>query len=243
MSAAQDRQAPQSEGGGTSSGPGDSPPQRDEGTGSFMRPGLLLALLAILGVGLLTGVQELTRERIAEQERKAFLAQLGQVLDRGSFDNDPRADSRLVTAPDLLGHDRPLRVYRARRNGTVVAVVMEALAIDGYNGDIHLLLAVDRAGKVLGARVLRHRETPGLGDPIEVRRSDWIINFNDRSLGDPPVERWTVRSDGGDFDSFTGATITPRAVTRALGRSLALFEARRDDWLTSEPWEEPTDEQ
>lgn len=198
------------------------------------RAGGLLALIAVLGVGLLAIVHDLTRERIAAQERAAMEARLAEVLDPARYDNDPLADSFVETAPGLLGHDRPVRVYRARRDGRPVAVLLETLAPDGYNGDILLLVGIDATGVVTGVRVLRHRETPGLGDPIEARRSDWIEGFRGRALGDPPRARWTVRKDGGDFDQFTGATITPRAVTRAVARSLDLAEARRATWFETE---------
>lgn len=190
------------------------------------RSGLLLATLALIGVGLLAGVHELTRERIAEQERQVVLDRLGQVLPRDRYDNDLLADVVTLTAPGALGHDRPFRVFRARRDGEPVAVILEVTAPDGYNGDIVLLVGVGVDGLISGARVIRHRETPGLGDPIEARRSDWILAFTGRSLGDPPLPGWTVRKDGGAFDQFTGATITPRAVTRALGRALAWVDAQ-----------------
>jgi electron transport complex protein RnfG len=202
-----------------------------DGSGNVWRAGGLLALLAVLGVGLLAGVHELTRERITEQERAALRARLAEVLDPARYDNDPLADSFTETAPDLLGDDRPVRVYRARREGRPVAVMLETVAPDGYNGDIGLLVGIDANGVVTGVRVLQHRETPGLGDPIEARRSDWIEGFRGRSLGDPPPARWTVRKDGGDFDQFTGATITPRAVTRAVARALELADARRASWF------------
>ena len=206
-----------------------------------LRPGLLLAVVAFLGVGLLAGVHELTKQRIADQKAAALRARLGEVLDPRRHDNDLARSMLTVTAPERLGHDRPVRVFLARLGGRPAAVVVETIAPDGYNGAIELLVGVDLAGVVTGVRVVRHRETPGLGDPIEARRSDWIEGFRGRSLGDPPRPRWTVRKDGGAFDQFTGATITPRAVTRAIARTLALVEAERDDWFdtpTSDP-EEP----
>jgi electron transport complex protein RnfG len=200
-------------------------------SGTGWQAGGLLALLAVLGVGLLSGTHELTRERIHAQERAATLALLGEVLDPSRYDNDLLADTLDVEAPEVLGHDRPLRIYRAWRDGQPEAVVMEVTATDGYNGDIVFLLGVDREGKITGARVTRHRETPGLGDPIEARRSDWILAFAGRSFSDPSPEGWTVRKDGGAFDQFTGATITPRAVTRAMGRALALHAQQGERWF------------
>ncbi len=196
-----------------------------------LRPGLLLAVVAFLGVGLLAGVHELTRQRIADQEAAALRARLGEVLDPQLHDNDLAQAVLTVRDPERLGHDRPVRVFLARLEGNPSAVVVETLAPDGYNGAIELLVGVDLAGVVTGVRVVKHRETPGLGDPIEARRSDWIEGFRGRSLGDPPAARWTVRKDGGDFDQFTGATITPRAVTQAVARTLDLVEDQQNDWF------------
>jgi electron transport complex protein RnfG len=116
-----------------------------------------------------------------------------------------------------------------RRAGTTVAVLLNVVAPDGYAGPIRLLVAVDAAGRVLGVRVLEHRETPGLGDAIESRRSDWLRGFDGRSLVDPPRDRWEVRRDGGDFDQFTGATVTPRAVVRAVRKTLVHVERHHDE--------------
>jgi electron transport complex protein RnfG len=210
-------------------------PQAPASRLSSLRPALLLALVAFLGVGLLAGVHELTRDRIAEQEAAALRARLGEVLDPRLHDNDLAGEVLEITAPERLGHDQPVRVFLARLGGEPAAVVVETLAPDGYNGAIGMLVGVDLDGVVTGVRVVRHRETPGLGDPIEARRGDWIDGFRGRSLGDPPAPRWTVRKDGGDFDQFTGATITPRAVTRAIARTLALVEDERDGWFDAVP--------
>ncbi len=198
------------------------------------RAGTLLALLAVIGVGLLAAVHQLTHERIDEQQRRVVLERLGQVFPMDRYDNDLLQDVIHFSAPGTLGHDRPVRVFRARRGGEPAGVIMEVIAPDGYNGDIVLLLGIDNDGTVTGARVIRHRETPGLGDPIEARRSDWIDRFRGRSLGDPPRDGWAVRKDGGAFDQFTGATITPRAVVGAIARSLDAFEAHRDTLFEKE---------
>ncbi len=191
------------------------------------RAGLLLAAMALIGVGLLAAVNDMTRERIAAQERQQLLDQLGQVLPADRYDNDLLQDVVNIEGQQALGLKQAARVYRARRGGEPVAVIMEVIAPNGYNGDIALLVGIDTGGRVTGARVLRHRETPGLGDPIEKRRSDWIDGFQGRALGDPPAARWTVKKDGGDFDQFTGATITPRAVVTAIARALAYFESHQ----------------
>lgn len=198
------------------------------------RAGLLLAAMAVIGVGLLSAVHELTADRIAAKQRQQMLDRLAEVLPPSYYDNDLLVDRISVTAPGALGHGQPVSVYRARRDGEVTAVIMEVIAPNGYNGPIRLLAGIDRQGVITGVRVVSHRETPGLGDPIEARRSDWIEDFDGRGLGDPPLPQWTVRKDGGAFDQFTGATITPRAVARALGRALAWFEDQKTQLFARE---------
>ncbi|KAA9132498.1 electron transport complex subunit RsxG [Marinihelvus fidelis] len=194
---------------------------------SALRSGLTLALIAVAGVALLTAVHMLTDDRIAAQQRDAVARRLAQVLAPDRYDNDLLHDVIEVTDPETFGHPGPARVFRARRNGEPVAVIMEVTAPNGYNGAIDLLVGVLADGTVSGVRVVRHRETPGLGDPIEARRSDWITRFNGRALGDPPAEGWAVHRDGGEFDQFTGATITPRAVVAAIRRALVYEQQHR----------------
>lgn len=196
----------------------------------------LLATVAAIGVGLVALTQQHTAERIEARRAEQTLRQLQAVLPDGRYTNNPAEDVRLVRDP-RLGTEQPVTVYRARRNGEAEAVVLTVIAPDGYSGPIELLVAVDMAGEVLGVRVVDHEETPGLGDAIEARRSDWIDGFRGRSLGNPPHNQWTVRRDGGAFDQLTGATITPRAVTRAVARALdyhrehgdALFQDASED--------------
>ena len=191
------------------------------------RAGTQLALAGGLAVLLLAGTFAATRERIAAGERRAQAQALEIVLPAAAYDNDPVADRVQVQAPAWLGLERAT-VHRARLRGAPSALVLELEAPDGYSGPIRLLMAVDAGGRVLGVRVTRHAETPGLGDDIEAGRSDWITRFAGRALGDPPAERWRVRKDGGDFDQFSGATVTPRAVVRAVRRGLQ-FLARHGD--------------
>lgn len=190
-----------------------------------LQAGLLLGLVALVAVGLLAAIAHLTAPRIAEAERAARLQALADVMPPGAWDNDPLSDRIQVLAPAWLGRGQPATVWRARRDGAPVQLVVEATAPRGYSGPIQLLVGVDRDRRVVGVRVLAHQETPGLGDGIERRRSDWIEAFNGRGLQDPPRSRWRVRRDGGDFDQFTGATITPRAVVAAVASALAFVEA------------------
>jgi Na+-translocating ferredoxin:NAD+ oxidoreductase subunit G len=196
--------------------------------------GALLALCALFATVLLTATEQLTRERIDAARRQAELNALALVLPPAGHDNDLLVDRIDVIAPAWLGSPRALTVRRARHGGEPAGLAIEALAPDGYAGAIRLLVGVGADGRVSGVRVVEHRETPGLGDPIEAERSDWIERFRGRALGDPAAPRWDVRRHGGQFDQFAGATITPRAVVRAVRRVLQLVE-RHGDALYSAP--------
>ncbi len=192
-----------------------------------IRSGLLLGLIALLGTALLAGVNALTHERIIEQEKLRVLQQLNALVPVTSYNNDLLEDRIEITDEAFFRHPAPVAVYRARMDDQAVAVLMIVTAPDGYNGDIRLLIGIDNNGTVLGVRVVSHRETPGLGDPIEIERSDWILGFNDKSLLNTQTSDWAVKRDGGEFDQFTGATISPRAVVRAVHNTLLYFEANQ----------------
>ena len=198
-----------------------------ERPGGIWRSAGLLAVVAVLGTTLLSGVHQLTADRIAEQERRVLLDQLGQVLPPDRYDNDLLADRVTVRDADFFPAGQAVTVHRARRDGEPVAVILRHRAVDGYSGDIHLLTGIDASGRITGVRVTRHSETPGLGDGIEAARSDWIRSFDGRALGDPPDAGWRVRRDGGEFDQFTGATITPRAIVGAVHDALRYVAANR----------------
>lgn len=183
----------------------------------------LLGTVTLLATLLLVLADQVTRGPIAERRAQDLKASLTQVIPATLHDNDLLADTLTL---GLIG-DAPLTIYRAVRQGEVTGIAF-GLSAPGYAGPIDLLLGLDPRGRVLGVRVLAHRETPGLGDRIEVAKDDWILAFNGRSLGDPPAERWAVRKDGGEFDQFSGATITPRAVVGALKVGLQGFAAHRD---------------
>jgi electron transport complex protein RnfG len=191
--------------------------------GKLGRGALTLAVVGALGLGGLLAMRALTAERIAEQQRASTLRALAVLLPE-EYDNDPQADRIDVVAPAWLGSEDALTVRRARNDGRVEALLLEAVAPDGYNGDIRLLVGVDARGRVIGVRVVEHRETPGLGDPIEIARGPWITGFDGRSLHDPSEDAWRLRRDGGAFDQLAGATITPRAVVGAVRRALQFVE-------------------
>ena len=150
------------------------------------------------------------------------------LIPPSRYDNDLYSDTVSVVSPQLLGSRNTVPVYRARKDGKPVALVMEPVAPDGYSGAIRLLVAVAYDGTILGVRVLSHQETPGLGDNIEIGKSNWITSFNGHSLSNPDAKEWHVKKDGGIFDQFTGATITPRAVVKAVHNSLKYFSEHRD---------------
>ncbi len=205
----------------------DSPSRRSA------RAALVLVAAAVLGVGLVAVMHQATRERIDAIARERTLATFREVLHGQRFDNDPLADTLAVVDAELLGTTQPVTVYRARLEGTTVAVVLAPVAPGGYSGPIELLVAIAPDGRLLGVRVAKHRETPGLGDAIEARKSSWIERFTGKSLGNPPLERWRVRKDGGDFDQFTGATVTPRAVVGAVANVLVYFDRHRAELLAA----------
>ncbi|MCB1775164.1 MAG: electron transport complex subunit RsxG [Gammaproteobacteria bacterium] len=184
--------------------------------------GALLGLFGIAGAGLVGFSHEATKARIEQNERDALLQQLQVLLPLNDFDNDLLSDTTDVNAPTLLGSETT-RVYRGRKDGEPVAVVLNPVVTQGYSGAIKLIVAIRTDGTLSGVRVLGHRETPGLGDKIEARRSNWIDSFRDKSLLNPEDSGWKVRRDGGVFDQFTGATITPRAVVRGVRSALLYF--------------------
>ncbi|WP_370314880.1 electron transport complex subunit RsxG [Thalassolituus sp.] len=199
---------------------------------SIRRNAVGLAIFATVTAGAIATAQLLTAERIKQNIRMAESRALNQLVPTSSYDNDLLNDTLTVDSrfnQQLLG---PLPenalIYRARNDGEVSAVILPAVAPDGYTTSIDLIVGVNRDGTLAGVRVVAHRETPGLGDKIEARKSDWITSFTGKSLQNPIAEQWAVRKDGGEFDQFTGATITPRAVVRAVKRALLFFDMHRD---------------
>jgi len=191
---------------------------------------LLLGGIALVAGTALTLASNATRAPIAAAEAHDTQMTLAQVLPAGSADNDLLAD--VLELPGPAASTR--RIHIARKAGVVTGAVFN-VAERGYSGEIRLLMAVDPAGRVLGVRVLKHTETPGLGDKIEIARNPWITSFNGHSLGDPTAEQWAVRKDGGIYDSFAGATITPRAVVKAVKGGLDYFAAHRNAILGAQP--------
>ena len=192
------------------------------------KPTVTLAIIAaVLTVGLVT-FANLTRDRIARNQEVWIKQHLDALVAPQSYDNDPLTDTTEVTAPDLLGTAAPVTAYRMRKDGLPVAVAIRSIAPDGYRGPLELLVAIAPGGQLIGVQVIRHNETPGLGDAFENRDAGWLDRFRGLSLTRPPQQRWTVRRDGGDFDAFTGATITPRAIVKAVRRTLEFYQGNED---------------
>jgi electron transport complex protein RnfG len=193
----------------------------------------LLTLFAILGSGLVAYTYQLTRERISENERLLLLRVLNSLIPQESYDNDLFSDRIQVTQATLLGTHEAVTIYRARKAGQPVAVALTPTAREGYNGPIRLLVVISYDGTIMGVRVTSHQETPGIGDFIEYRRSNWILTFNGHNLNNPEDSKWKVRRDGGVFDHQTGATITPRAVVKAVHNTLLYYQSNREKIFAS----------
>ena len=188
----------------------------------------ILMLFAIVSAALVGLTHEQTKEIIAHNEKLTLLKKLNTILPESSYDNDMLDDSIILQPDILLGIDQQSTAYIARMKKKPVAIVLPVIAPNGYNGPINILVGIRFDGSLAGARVIKHRETPGLGDVLEEQKSDWILGFENRSLTDPKSKQWKVKKDGGVFDQFTGATITPRAVVRAIHSALLYFKKHRD---------------
>lgn len=196
---------------------------------TMIRAASMLTLFAVLGGGLVALSFQVTHEQIKKNERMTLLRSLNDIVPHQDYDNDLLTDTREVNNLTLLGTAEPVIIYRARHHGQPVAAIFTAVAPDGYNGMIRLLVGIRSDGTIAGVRVVSHQETPGLGDIINLRRSSWILGFNGHSLSNPKEENWKVKRDGGVFDHQTGATITPRAVVKAVKNTLLFYQQFREE--------------
>jgi electron transport complex protein RnfG len=195
---------------------------------SITRNSVLLALFALGTTALIASTYLLTKDNIALQMRQAEEKALLQIVPRSRHDNEMLDDTIAVGPKDAgLGLREEKQIYVARQNGSVVAVIIPVVAPDGYTGDIELIVGINRDGTIAGVRALNQRETPGLGDKVDLKKSDWVLGFTGRSLNNPTLDGWAVKKDKGVFDQFTGATITPRAVVAATLRALQFAQANR----------------
>ncbi len=193
---------------------------------SGWKPALILTAFAALCAVLLSVVQQYAAPRITAGQLAERQQQLQAVLQGIAHDNLPAGDCTLISDADAYADTEQHRVYRVRLQNQPQALIYQAVAHDGYSGDIHLLIGIDMHNRVTGVRVTAHKETPGLGDKIERSKSPWIDSFRDRIWRDGEQSRWAVKKDGGEFDAFTGATVTPRAVIAGVQRIARLHQAR-----------------
>lgn len=200
---------------------------------SMLKNALVLGLFAIVTVGLVAVLQQATAERIANAEREAQVRALSEILPQDSYDNH-LLDNSIQLHDPLLGSKSPQTAYIALKDGKPSAVILRATAPDGYSGAIHLLIGIHADGRLAGVRVLGHRETPGLGDKIELAKSAWIRSFDGKSLSNPGEDGWAVKKDRGEFDQFAGATITPRAVVKAVHKVLQYFDANQEQLFAAQ---------
>jgi len=184
----------------------------------------LLVIFAVAGAALVGLTFTQTADDIKENERLTLLKKLNNIVPADAYNNNLLHDTTVIKPSDLLGTDEDTIAYRARIDEQNVAVVLTSVAPNGYSGPIQMLVGIYADGRLAGVRIVKHRETPGLGDIVSISKSDWILGFDNKSLSNPDARHWKVKRDGGVFDQFTGATITPRAVVEAVHNTLLYFD-------------------
>jgi electron transport complex protein RnfG len=213
-----------------------------EPEGGPIRTLLLVGIVAAAAAFMVSASHDFSKERIAANRRARLIASLNSVLDPALRERDIATVRIEVKDKELLGGSGPVDVYVAADEGQPVAAVFATAEAEGYNSTIHLLIGVSRDGVLTGVRAVSHRETPGLGDAIDIQKSTWITKFDGKSLESPARERWAVDKDDGDFDSITGATVTSRAVVRGVKNTLLYFERHRDELFTAAAAARSTDD-
>lgn len=191
---------------------------------NMMMSAALLAGFGGLGTTLVMVTFEATKEKIEASEKANLLKNLNNIIPAESYTNNLLDNTLVVPPAPELGVKKATTIYQAWQEKKPVAVAFSIVAHDGYTGEIKLLIAIKASGHISGVRVISHKETPGLGDKIEAEKDNWILSFNDKSLDDPVRQKWKVKKDGGVFDQFTGATITPRAVVSAVYKALDYYK-------------------
>jgi len=193
----------------------------------------LLGGFAVIGTALVAYTSERTVHQVEANKRAYTLGKLHEIISPKAHDNNLEQDTIRVSDP-LLGSTHAMLVYRARKHGRPVAAIIETNAPDGYSGNIRMLVGIRVDGTLLGVRVTEHQETPGLGDAIDTSKSNWILQFNNHSLANPKPDNWKVKRDGGYFDQITSATISSRAVTKAVYNTLRYYREHRDQLFASQ---------
>ncbi len=194
---------------------------------STQRSAIVFLAMTALAIALVITMERYTRAGATQAQDVAAIAEIGDLLPV-TQDAEWQVDRVPWPANPELGTITAQVIYRARKQGQPAGVVLPVIAREGYNGPIELRVGVDAEGRIVGVRLIAHRETPGLGAEIEPQRSDWLARLQGHSLSDPPLDRWAVRRDGGDFDQLAGATQTPRAIIAAVRRALVWYQAQRE---------------
>jgi len=192
-----------------------------------IKTAITLVAFAFVGTAMLAYVFDITRAPIEASEKEARLALFKEILPESTYDNDLLKDTVEIAPNEQLGNRQPTIANIAKLNNKTAGVILEAIAHDGYSGDIKLLIAIRADGSISGVRVLAHKETPGLGDYIDIARGNWIKLFNNESVNKTAAVQWQVKKDGGKFDYMVGATITPRAVVKAVFKALQFYDANK----------------
>ena len=200
----------------------------------ILRTASILTIFAVLGGVLVAFSYQATFTQIKTNEREALLRTLTALVPASTYDNDLFTDVKKMHSEEL-GIDNNLTIHIARKSGKPIAAILTPTAPNGYNGRINMLVAVNYAGVVIGVRIVSHQETPGLGDKVDLLRSKWILGFNGHSLLDPKEQGWKVKRDGGIFDQFTGATVTPRAVVETVHKTLRFYWQNREKIFELKP--------
>jgi len=193
--------------------------------------GLILGLFAVVGTALVGVTYEVTAEKITDNERLALLRKLNQILPSEKYDNNLLHTTITIESDNRLGQEKPSIIYIAKRENEISAMIFSVIAPKGYSGEIKMLVGINIDGTLAGVRIVSHKETPGLGDVMEIDKSDWVLGFNGKSLNQPVEKQWKVKRDGGEFDQFTGATITPRAVVQAVHLCLVYFDRHKKELI------------
>ena len=198
---------------------------------SILRSAIILGGFALATTFLIGLTYFFTAPHIADAKQAQLMSTLNKLVPAKMHSNELYKDCVLLAPDPLLGNtEKTLRVFRARKNDEDTALIIETTTPNGYSGDIDLVMAINKAHEVLGARVIAHKETPGLGDKIDLRVDNWILQFNQVALDQSNLQAWQVKKDGGKFDQFTGATITPRAVVEAV-KNAGLYAIRNEQFL------------
>ena len=195
---------------------------------AMKKAGLSLALFAFISVLLVAITNNLTKQKILDNQAKMLLLALNEVVPSSRYDNDLIKSKYILSSQDT-GFVSDTPVYLATKEGKPATVIFEVTTFKGYSGAITLLIGINANDQqISGVRIVKHNETPGLGDKMETRKSDWVHAFSHKSLGNPDINGWQVKKDGGQFDQFTGATITPRAIVNAVKSTLLYVQKNKN---------------